>query len=171
MSQSTPTGKLYLTLLLISSGKADFERDAKALKLTAPEQSRAYFERCYETAYRFVFNKFVTDRIEHRYLGHRVDESGVESLGRVRTDFVLQQNDFFETHSLHVHVCFENSSFDIADPDPDAVDLPAIAQHAHVGRGHLLLPVIVHRQAVVPKRVAAERRLLARLQQDLAQEG
>jgi hypothetical protein len=113
---------------VISSGKTDFERDVAALALTASEQSRAYFERCYKTAYRFVFNKFVTDGIEHCYLGHRVDESGVESLGKVRTDFVLQKNDFFETHSLHVHVCFENSSFDIADPD--AFDLPAIAQFA-----------------------------------------
>ena len=113
---------------MISSGKTDFERDVAALALTASEQSRAYFERCYKTAYRFVFNKFVTDGIEHCYLGHRVDESGVESLGKVRTDFVLQKNDFFETHSLHVHVCFENSSFDIADPD--AFDLPAIAQFA-----------------------------------------
>jgi hypothetical protein len=128
VAPSTPTGKLYLTLLLISSGKADFERDATALQLTAPEPSRAYFERCYETAYRFVFNRFVTDGIEHRYLGHRVDESGVERLGKVRTDFVLQQNDFFETHSLHVHVCFENSSFDIADPE--TFDMPAIAQFA-----------------------------------------
>ena len=128
MALSTPTGKLYLSLLVISSGKTDFERDAAALQLTAPEQSRVYFERCYETAYQFVFNEFVTNRIEHQYLGHRVDESGVESLGKVRTDFVLQQNDFFETHSLHVHVCFENASFDIADPD--SFDLPAIAQFA-----------------------------------------
>lgn len=128
MALSTPTGKLYLTLLLISSGKADFERDAVALGLTVPEQDRAYFERCYETAYRFVFNKFVTDGIEHRYLGHRLDESGVASLGKVRTDFVFQENDFFETHSLHVHVCFENSSFDVADPE--SFDLPAIAQFA-----------------------------------------
>ena len=52
----------------------------------------------------------------------------MESLGKVRTDFVLQKNDFFETHSLHVHACFEKSSFDIADPD--AFDLPAIAQFA-----------------------------------------
>jgi hypothetical protein len=128
VAPSTPTGKLYLTLLLISSGKADFEGDATAMQLTTVAQTRAYFERCYETAYRFVFNKFVTDGIGHRYLGHRVDESGVESLGKIRTDFVLQENDFFETHSLHVHVCFENSSFDIADPD--AFDLPAIAQFA-----------------------------------------
>ena len=128
MALSTPTGKLYLSLLVISSGKTDFERDVAVLGLTASEQSRAYFERCYGTAYRFVFNKFVTDGIEHRYLGHRVDESGVESLGKVRTDFVLQQNDFFETHSLHVHVCFERSAFDIADPE--AFDLPAIAQFA-----------------------------------------
>ena len=49
---------------MISSGKTDFERDVAALALTSSEQSRAYFERCYETAYRFVFNKFVTDGIE-----------------------------------------------------------------------------------------------------------
>jgi hypothetical protein len=128
MASSTPTGKLYLTLLLISSGAADFEGDAERLGLTVSEQSRDYFERCYDTAYRFVFNKFVTDDIAHRYLGHRVDGSGIESLGRVRTDFVLQQNDFFETHSLHVHVCFENASFDVADPG--SLDLPAVAQFA-----------------------------------------
>lgn len=128
MAASTPTGKLYLSLLVIDSGNADFERDAAALQLAAPEQSCAYFERCYETAYRFVFNTFVTDGIEHRYLGYRVDESGLESLGTVRTDFVLQQNEFFDTHSLHVHVCFENSGFDITDPE--GCDLPAIAQFA-----------------------------------------
>ena len=128
MALSTPTGKLYLSLLVIDSGKADFEGDAAALELTAPEQTRAYFERCYETAYQFVFNEFVTEGITHRYLGHRVDESGVESLGKVRTDFVLQQNEFFETHSLHVHACFENSSIDIANPD--SCDLPGIAQFA-----------------------------------------
>ena len=128
MTSSTPTGRLYLSLLVIDSGKADFEGDAAALQLTAPEQTRAYFERCYETAYQFVFNEFVTNGIEHRYLGYRVDESGVESLGKVRTDFVLQQNEFFETHSLHVHACFENSSIDIADPA--SCDLPRIAQFA-----------------------------------------
>jgi hypothetical protein len=128
VAASTPTGKLYLSLLVIDSGNADFERDAAALQLAAPEQSCAYFERCYETAYRFVFNTFVTDGIEHRYLGYRVDESGLESLGTVRTDFVLQQNEFFDTHSLHVHVCFENSGFDITDPE--GCDLPAIAQFA-----------------------------------------
>jgi hypothetical protein len=128
MAASTPTGKLYLSLLVIDSGNADFERDAAALQLTGPEQSCAYFERCYKTAYRFVFNEFVTKGIEHRYLGHRVDESGVEGLGKVRTDFVLQQNQFFDTHSLHVHACFENSSFDITDTA--GCDLPAIAQFA-----------------------------------------
>jgi hypothetical protein len=122
------TGRLYLSLLLISSGKVDFERDAKALKLADPEPACRYFERCYETAYGFVFNKFVTKGIDHRYLGYRVDESGSESLGRVRTDFVLQDNDFFDTRSLHLHVCFENSTFDIADPD--AFHLRAIAQFA-----------------------------------------
>jgi hypothetical protein len=125
---SAVTGKLYLSLLLISSGKVDFARDAMALELTAHESDRGYFERCYETAYRFVFNKFVTDSIDHHYLGSRVDESGSESLGSVRTDFVLQDNDFFETRSLHVHVCFENSSFDISNPG--AFDLPAIATFA-----------------------------------------
>jgi hypothetical protein len=125
---STPTGKLYLSLLVIDSGNADFEGDAAALELITSEQSRAYFERCYETAYQFVFNKFVTDGIEHSYLGHRVDESGLESLGKVRTDFVLQQNEFFDTHSLHAHACFENSSFDIVHSDPAV--LPAIAQFA-----------------------------------------
>jgi hypothetical protein len=128
VAASTPTGKLYLSLLVIDSGNADFERDTATLQLIAPEQSCAYFERCYKTAYQFVFNEFVTKRIEHRYLGYRLDESGLESLGTVRTDFVLQQNDFFETHSLHVHVCFEKSSFDVTDPD--GCDLPAIAQFA-----------------------------------------
>jgi hypothetical protein len=125
---STPTGKLYLSLLVIDSGKADFEGDAAGLQLTATEHGRAYFERCYKTAYEFVFNEFVEKRITHRYLGHRVDESGLESLGRVRTDFVLQRNEFFETHSLHVHACFEDSSFDITDPD--GCDLPGIARFA-----------------------------------------
>jgi len=41
---------------------------------------------------------------------------------------VLQENDFFETHSLHVHVCFENSGFDISNAN--AFDLPAIASFA-----------------------------------------
>lgn len=128
MALIASTGKLYLSLLLISSGKVDFARDVMALGLKAPESARGYFEGCYQTAYRFVFNKFVTDSIDHRYLGFRVHESPSESLGQVRTDFVLQDNDFFETRSLHVHVCFEKSSFDVSNPG--ALDLPAIARFA-----------------------------------------
>jgi hypothetical protein len=128
MALTASPGKLYLTLLLISSGKVDFARDALALDLTAPASTSAYFERCYDTAYRFVFNKFVTDSIRHRYLGFRMHESPSVSLGRVRTDFVLEDNAFFETRSLHVHVCFENSDFDISNSD--SLDLPAIAQFA-----------------------------------------
>jgi hypothetical protein len=128
MHVTASPGKLYVTLVLISSGKVDFAGDVIALGVRTPESAREYFERCYETAYRFVFNKFLTDSIRHRYLGFRIHESPAESLGRVRTDFVLQSNDFFETQSLHVHACFENLHFDISNPA--SLDLPAIAQFA-----------------------------------------
>ena len=133
-SEKRRPGAVYMSLLLVTAERVDFEEIARRhLGLDQGAEYRQLILKRYDCAYGFVFNKFLYNDpcLTHDYLGHQGDlGDDLLGLGRVRVDCVLQTNRFHRTRSLHLHFSFQHGDFDIRDRDP--VKISALAAF---GRG------------------------------------
>lgn len=134
-------GRVYLTQSFISAKPSSDEAARSALAFLAKdERAEGRFEDAYTDAWRTLFNPVLSSRLSAAYLGYlRVpaDDHGYDDVGKIRCDFVLVRNKYFETSTINVHYLLEHNQYALESDGYEPLTRTLIRLSRHCYRGDI----------------------------------